>query len=398
VQNIVSDINSSDLVGMLDALAPAERTAIADPLIKDLDELKRTHVLSSDANLNHVPGASVSLTGLTYAPSVVINDHVQIVLLTGGTVHLDTDLSKLPFSSEFIQQVAPRGGLTGTQRSTVDIAKAVQDNGGKPIRIATEKVSGRWYPSLLYTIADNATTRAGLPAPTAGDAVPAVGAVSAEEAVRQEVMALLGGDVAGAIKLASPDELAALHDYGGVLIHAFGSHYPAAPVSIDNLSLASVAGPAGVRYVNLQSLSLRVKNGGPISMTVDGNCIRMTMSGRTRRMCASEIVKQLDQFATEFGGHPLTAAQRQAVEDVASSDRVGGIVATQIGGQWYVNPVQTMFTGTTRLLGALKDNDLLELIGLFRNFGFASGGGSVSSGGGIVGSSSAPVCTTWPNC
>jgi hypothetical protein len=390
VQQIVADINSSDLVGMLDSLAPAERTAIADPLIKDFGELRRSHILSSDADLSHVAGTSVSLTGLAYGPSVVVNDHVQIVQLTGGTVHVDADLSKLPFSSEFISQVAPHGGLTGSESSTVDIAKAIRDNDGKPIRIATEKVSGRWYPSLLYTIADNATTDSGLPAPTAADAIPAQGATSAEAAVQQEVMALLDGDITDAIKLTSPDELAVLHDYGGVLIDQIGPSYSAAPIKIDNLSLTSTPGPNGIRYVDLKSVTVRIDHGGSVTLSVDGTCVRMTVSGHpTRRMCASQIVNQLSQMARGFGGRPLTSAQRHAVQDLAAGDRIGGIVATQIGQQWYVNPVQTIFSGTTRLLGSLKGNDLLELIGLFKRLGSRA---VISTGSGGM------ICANGPHC
>jgi hypothetical protein len=369
VEKIVGDINSSDLIGMLDSLAPPEKTAIADPLIKDFDELKRTHVLSSDADLNHVAGATVKIHDLAYGPTVTVNDHVQIVQLTSGTVHIDADLSKLPLSSEFIKQVAPHG-LTGKQQETVDIADAVRANDGKPIRIATEKVGGRWYPSICYTIADNATTDSGLSEPKPADAIPAEGADTPVGAVRQLVVALLDGDVAGAIRLASPDELAVLHDYGSVIVDQAGASYSPAPVKIDNLELTSTPGPDGSRYVDLKTVTVRVQDGGPVTVTVDGNCMEMTTPGqRMKRMCPNQVVDQLDRMAKEFGGRRLSEQQRAALQRLVSSAQAGGIITTQSGGKWFVNPVRSLFQETTRTLHNLEENDVLVLVGLLQQFG-----------------------------
>ena len=148
VEQVVADLNNSDLVGMLDDLAPGERVAIADPLIKDFDELKRTHVLSSDADLSHFAGAAAQFSGLTYGNNITINDHVQIVSITGGSVHIDTDLSKLPFTAEFLKTIGLEHGLSGKHSDTINIADAVRANGA-PIRIAAEQVGDRGYPSLM---------------------------------------------------------------------------------------------------------------------------------------------------------------------------------------------------------------------------------------------------------
>jgi hypothetical protein len=368
VESVVTDINNSDLIGMLGALAPAERISIAEPLIKDLDELKRTHVLSSDADLSHVAGASAAIKGLTFGPTVTINDHVQVVQLTGGTVRIDADASKLPFSKEFVRQVFPHGGLTGSETQTVDLARVIRANDGHLIRIATEKVGGRWYPSLLYTIADNATAAAELPNPTATDRIPAVGAGSPEDAVKKLVTTLLDGDIAGAIKVLSPDELAALHDYGGVILAQVGSTYPPAPVKLESLSLNSRPGPDGTQLVSLDSASVLVKHVGRMSISIDGDCVRMTIAGHTQRFCTNQAVSQLDQLAKAFVGHPLTSAQRKALQDLTSGSSIGGIVTTQSGGKWFVNPVRTIFATTTGLLQSLQDDDLLQLIGLIREF------------------------------
>src|SRR5262249_47055523 len=122
---------------------------------------------------------------------------------------------------------------------------------------------------------------------------------------------------------------------------------------------------------------------------VDGNCVRATIGGRTQRMCAGREFDQLPQLFKQLTGKPLTAAQRQALLDLSSATNLNtGIVTTQVGGKWFVNPIQTLMDGTNTLLEKFKNNDLLELIGLFKEmsraaaFGVAGGSG----GGGM------PVC------
>ena len=228
VENAVADMQQSDLVGLLDDLAPGERDALANPLRDDITKLKDLHVLNSNANANSIPGVTFKANNLTYgAKPIVINDHVQIVQLTGGTIDVTGDSSKLPFSDEFRAKAQMRNS-SQTQHITVG------ESG--PVRIATVKVGGRWYPSLTYTAADAA---AGHEVPSAADAIPATGSSSAEDAVKDEVDALLAGDVKSALARISPAELGAIHDYGGMLVDRVPSWH-ATGVKIDTLDLEHI--------------------------------------------------------------------------------------------------------------------------------------------------------------
>lgn len=367
VQTIVDDINSSDLVGMLDALAPAERTSIADPLIKDFDQLKRIKILSADADLGHVSGVGVHVSDLKYGPTVVINDHVQIVQLIGGTVRATGTASQLPLSREFVQQAFPDGLPAGSQSDTANLADAVQQL-GRPIRIATEKVDGHWYPSVLYTIADNAATAAGLPKPSPSDAVPAVGQSSPEEAVRTMVRSLLAGNVPGAIQVLAPDELAALHDYGGLITQAVGDFR--APFTVTELDLDSKPGPNGSALVHLTSVALRMSD-GDVRMTVNGDCVVMSGAGGTDRVCTADIVKELRGLARRALGRPLTASEQSTLQKFFGETNVagGGVVTTKVNGEWYVNPLRTLLGGTTSFLGRLQSEDVRNIVNLIHEFG-----------------------------
>lgn len=356
ITKLVSDINANDLVGVLDDLPPGERDAITKPFLDTVDQLKRTQVLRSDADLHKVDGVDVSASNLTFASkTVTVNDHVQVVELTGGTIHVSADAAKLPFTSQFLNLAAPDGLKGSTVDQTVDVGQKVRQS-GKPIRLATQKVDGRWYPSLLYTIADNAVTSQHLTAPTSS--IPANGASSADEAVRGFVEALLAGRVERAIELSSPDELAVLHDYGQLVVDR--AHYSAAPVQITNLTFSDSSVSGGV-LVTLKEIDLTAQ-GQTVSVKVDGQCISATVGGETRRFCGSDIANSLGST-----GISLTPDQAAALSRAFSGISKLGLTATQSGGKWYVNPIRSYFSLSATVLAGLHDGDLLTLIGIVRD-------------------------------
>jgi hypothetical protein len=361
IESIVSDLNNDDLVGVLDDLAPGERKAIAQPFLDTVDELKRGNVLRSDTNLNKVGGVDITAGGLTFADkTITINDHVQIVQLTGGTLHLRANASQLPFTSDFLKTVAPNGLPSNNVSESLDIGSVVRET-GKPVRIAAQKVGGKWYPSLLYSIADNATTASGLSAPSASDRIPAVGASSADAAVRSFVEALLAGQVQRAAQLLSPDELGVIHDYGKLITDR--AHYSAVGVTIKNLTFSDTPIKGGTR-VTLKDLDLTTSDGNEVHLTIDGTCLSVTVGGDQKKICVSEGVDQIERLLGETGGKQLTAEERTALEHVLTSITKVGIDASQTSGSWYVNPIRSYSELTTSVLSTLQGRDLLVLLGL----------------------------------
>ena len=366
IQQIVDDINASDLAGVLDDLAPAERTAIADPMLKAIDELKRIHVLQPSADPKKVDAVHASITHLTFAPTVQVNDHVQIVRITGGSVSISADVSRIPFTKDLVNALFPNGQPSNSGSTTVDIAQAVHDNGDKPFRFGAQKVDGRWYPSLFYTIADNAVVDAGMRAPTAADQIAAVGADSPNAAVTQLVQALLGGNLTRAIELTAPDELAALHDYGGVLLRATGPTYKPAPVRLDSLEMTPTTSSGNSQRLVLKSLALTTADGKKVAVLVQGSCVSVTVGGDEQRVCASQVSAQINSLVQQFTGKPVTPAQRTAFEHLfGSTTQAGGFVTTKADGKWFVAPVQTVFEAATSIVARMQGDDVIELIRLF---------------------------------
>jgi hypothetical protein len=364
VNSIVDDLNNSDLLGALDDLAPGERDAFAKPVREGITQLKRLKVLSGTADASHVAGFTFKASGLTFAKQTVkINDHVQIVNLTGGTLDVNSNAAKFPFSQEFLKVAYPHGLPASAQQTRhVDLGQVVkQQRDGRPIRIATERVGGKWYPSVFYTVADKMAENA---VPSSSDAIPAKGASSPEQAVKSEVTALLKGDLTTAIELVSPRELGALHDYGGLLLQSAG-RTPPVNVTIQTLDLTTTNISGGVR-VGLKKLVLRTSSGEQVSVAINGSCADVAAGGQTQHICATQLIDKLGSTLREYlGTAALSPATTQALSRVLTGLTKIGVDTSQTNGQWYINPVRSVLDVTNSVLGALHDNDIINLIEFF---------------------------------
>jgi hypothetical protein len=363
VQAIVRDLNKSDLIGVLDDLVPGERSALANPVLDEIKQLKRLKVLQQSADPNSVSGVKLKVEGLTFADKPVrINDRVQIVQVTGGTLDISADAAKIPFTHDFLEAAFPGGLPTGSnQTQHIDIAKIVRaDRDNRPIRIAAQKSGGKWYPSIFYTIADKASENE---VPKAADAIAAEGGSSPQDVVTKMIDALVNNQYTAAIKLMSPDELAVAHDYGGLLVRGSGAGGSGSPdITVKDLQLKTEQVSGGVTRVTLRSVTV-VSGGDESTVKVDGSCVDTTVKGEHKRMCAADIANQLISFSESLGVSAHVApAQRQAIENLLTGFTKVGVDTTQSGGKWYVNPVRSYLDVTSSVLSGLQNNDLLELL------------------------------------
>ena len=363
VTSIVTDLNKSDLVGVLDDLAPGERDALANPVLEEIKQLKRLKVLQDSADPSNVSGVKLKVAGLTFADkTVTVNDRVQIVQLTGGTLDVSADAAKIPFTRDFLDAAFPHGvptGSNGTQH--IDIGQVVRENNnGKPIRIAAQKSGGKWYPSIFYTVADAAS---GGQIPTSADAIPAAGGSSPQDAVAKMVDALVTKNYTAAIALLSPDELAVMHDYGGLLLRGAGTGR-SSDITVKDLQLKTEKISGGATRVTLGAMTV-VSSGDEVTVKVDGSCVETTVKGEHKRMCASDITTQIIGFLEGLGATHATAAQRHAIENLLTGFTKVGVDTTQSGGKWYVNPVRSYLDVASSVLSGLQNNDLLELLRFF---------------------------------
>lgn len=356
ISGMFDKLDKSDFAGALNALAPNERDAITRPLLSTFDSLKRNDVLRPNADLSHVAGVTFRAKGLKFAAkTLTVNDHVRIVELTGGTITVSADAAKLPLTADLLKAVHAPAASRGTT-STVDIGQEVEKS-GKPIRLAAQRSGNGWFPSLLYTIADNAATSAGLTAPSPADRVPDLGAASADGAVRSIVTDLFQGDVRSALALTSPDELGVLHDYGKLIIERAG--YPPAPVQVKGLRFSD-SQTSGVTRVTLTALDLTVQ-GQDVAVTQNGSCFTVRAAGRTQKTCLTDALAQAEKQAVSGG---MTTAERNAFTDLLSGVGKLGIDVTKTRGRYYVNPVRTYAGLLDQVLSGLKGDDAHLLLNL----------------------------------
>jgi hypothetical protein len=290
---------------------------------------------------------------------------VQIVQLTGGSLTVSGDASKVPLSQDFLDAVVP-GGLNGKKTQHVNIADELRKSGLPAARLATQKVDGSWYPSLFYTIADNATYKKGLP--TASDAIPATGASSADDAVTDLVDDALKGDSDGIVGLLSPDELGVLQDYGRKVIPSSHFKVPFGDIKVSGLSFDSKSVGDGAQLLTLKTATI-TDNGHSTSLARDGDCVTVKLSnGPSKRTCpGTSAAASIGGLVEDLTGHPLTTRQVTAIDHLFAGASGGGIVVSQTDGKWFLNPVRTITTDAGTLLSGLQSGDLLAIIGIVKN-------------------------------
>ncbi|PRX45116.1 hypothetical protein B0I33_110215 [Prauserella shujinwangii] len=360
---LATALGDGDVVGLLSALAPAEAAVLVDPVSDTTAELKRLGVLDESADPESLSGLRISTEGLRFdeAQAEQVNDHLTITKLTGGTLTIDVDLARLPLAGDFLDAVLSadeRRALEGARRSrTVDVADLVRE-AGEPIRIATVRVDGEWYPSLFYTVADYALRDAGEPWPQ--QSIPAVGADSPNDAVRALVQAALDADPRRVIELLPPDEMAVLHDAGPALVAAAGQDLEPAGAEIVRLETETSEVTGGTR-ATLTELELRQAGGpGTFSLVRDGDCYRVTVDGDSQQVCAD----QFGVLVARESDTPFPPEARQALQSFGTGlVRQGlGVVTTEVDGKHYVSPLRTLNEVGLTVLRSFDREDLLTLL------------------------------------
>jgi len=371
VTALFSTLSNSDPIGLADQLDPAEAALFTDLNSDIITELKRLDVLSSDASTDAMTGTKITVKDLTFAcDNEVINDHLQIVKLTGGTITIESNPADLPLSSKIKDAFGSQIDQAQPQSQTVNIADEVANNDGKPFRIATVNRNGQWYVSLFYTIADNATQEAGLPNPTASDAIAAVGSNSPEDAVNALVQAVQAGKLEDAIAVTAPDEMGALHDYGKLLLQqgdasSIEGDLQDAGFTIDNVTW-DVSDVTGGKKVSIKSLDVTAQ-GETVSVERDPAAGSLTLTAPGQPAVTiddSTIDTYIGDYAQSANLDP------QAVEIIKREFKqiIGlGLVTTQVDGKWYVSPVRSFGDVFTSLLKGLEPGDIDYLIKLSGN-------------------------------
>ncbi|MGH3434826.1 MAG: flagellar basal body protein FliL [Thermocrispum sp.] len=366
---LMTAVQDGDVIGMMDSLAPAEASVLSDMVADYVAELKRIEVLDPSADPENLTGIDIEATEeLVFddGRAKKVNDHVTMAALTDGTLQLSGKFSEIPLAKSFKDAlIPPRAQAQLDQRSpneTLDIGAMVAKT-SQPIYIATVEVDGEWYPSLFHTIAHYALERSGEQWPAT--ATPAVGASSPNEAVNALVEAIRTTDMQRAIELMPPDEMAALHDLGPLLIEKVNAQPESQqdlPFELVKLETDEEEVSGGTR-LTLRSLEVRITGGsGPSTMSLakTGDCYTMTTDGQSQQMCAADLAEQVRQ---EAGSHIPPQAVEPIIEIVqAFYTKSLGVVTTEVDGKHYVSPLRTYSDVGLTLLKSIEPEHIRALI------------------------------------
>jgi len=324
VSALLSAASSGNVTGMLDAVDPVERAAIAPALDATVADLEKLGILAPGTNLSAIPGVGVTFTGVTTeTESLGDRSDLAAVVFTGGTALAHVDPSLLPLGTVVKGLM---GSVTGNATGTVpDVPVPLAGPHAEDHPIATIQRDGQWYVSIGYTVAEVARRAAGLALPSPASALPAVGESTAEGVARTLVAAATAGDITRLIELTDPQESAPLHDYGSLIIQSAG-HVPAPPVTVTSLDLATSPVDGGT-LVTVTDFSASVGHGDTVALTPDG-CLRFSS--------------------------PTTTTQ-QVCQPAGTNLLAGyGVVAVERNGTFYLDPYRTVLDDVEHLVAGLN--------------------------------------------
>ena len=220
VDALFKTLSNSDPIGLADQLDPAEAALFTDLNSDMITELKRLEVLSPEASADSMTGTTITVDGLTMQDQTeTINDHVQIVKLTGGTVTVASDPTNIPLSDTFKEQFG----------SEIDAGAAAVPDGQHRRRGRRERRRadpGRHRQARRQLVRQPLLHDRRQRGPRRGSAQPdrrptssrPRARTSPEDAVDALIERAQQGDLKSVIALLPPDEMGVLHDYGQLIL------------------------------------------------------------------------------------------------------------------------------------------------------------------------------------
>jgi hypothetical protein len=350
---LVDSANKADVAGLLTVLPPAEGALLRDLNTQTAEELKRLEIYKKDADTNKIQGFHADGLKFDDSKRQKVSDTLEINMLTEGVITMNSGADNLPLTDKFKDAMKGSIGSAPTkQPAPLDIGKEVKRT-GKPIRIATVKVNGEWYPSIFYTLADYALQSAKKPWPT--KPIAANGAASPGDAVREMANAALDANLQRVIELLAPDELGALHDAGPVLLEAIGGKAKPTGAKITKFETDANSITGGTK-VTLKELEVTA-DGTTVHIVRQGDCYVATVQGETRKLCATDATQQI-------GGAKMPASAKQALTHLTEGlfKNGLGVVTTEVGGKWYLSPGRTFFELVLTALRSLQPADIDALL------------------------------------
>lgn len=384
VEGVFQSLADGDILGVVDHLRPSEAKFSADMTGDFVDQLKRLDIIESSTTPEQLYSFDVTVSGLTFAPTPIpINDRVQVVEVTGGTIAFDGGKTTEVLTPK-VRAALPDANAAPVDLDSFDIATQTAAT-GHALRIAAVSEDGAWYPSVAYTIADNAAyTTIGADYPSKLSPIAAVGAASPEAAMDNLVTALVAGDVEKLIATLDPGTMGALQDYASLGFNSGDDHCLWGPggdaqsgACIQNqVSVSSAAWTTtevtGGQKVSIGSLVLATPD-GVASITRDPSVPSLTLSapGEETIVISPDDVPDFFTALTDNFGIDLSGESAQVTDivqrELAQVLNLGIIMVQRPGDEWYVSPGHTFSDVFVSLLRGLQPGDIDYFLSLSGN-------------------------------
>lgn len=209
VRDFVAATADEDILGMIDALDPAEVPAARQATERGRADAVEADLVSEGFSLDGLDGLDVAFADLDLVTEP-LDDGLAVVTFAGGSASWSFDPAAFPLGADL------REALAGELAVTTDSASFAEQD--EPLQLATVERDGRWYVSVSYTVAEYAREAAGLELPAAP--LTAVGADTPEAAADEFYSNLVSLDIAGVLSSAAPGEGDAVLRYAPLLLDA----------------------------------------------------------------------------------------------------------------------------------------------------------------------------------
>ncbi len=356
VQSMMAAAQKSDLLGMMEQLAPGERNLLIESGVPILEELKRLDVLSPSTNLNAVDATKVTFAGQTFSETP-LRDDIATVRISGGTVTTSGSATKL--FGKTLKKFAG-DSLTDAPQKTENFAG---------VTITTIKRNGHWYVSGAYSIAEAVRVESGKPMPTEAQSIAPAGADTPELAMRQMIEAAGALDARKAIALLDPEEFGALQDYAPLFINDVEKNAAKVrskyTVSFPNLQIAATknGSTAQVKITNMSvDLTIPDLDGKAIHTVIDGDCVSISIAEKSSKRCGAEVGKLFNDLSDrQDSSYPYQDFKLDQGKQAETT-------VVQRNGKWFIAPIRTVLSSVLVKMKSAKPSDLTGDLGPFGLF------------------------------
>lgn len=362
-KDLMAAVAKNDLVGILDRLHPGEAKLFREANEKQAAEYKRLGVYKPEADPVKLPENFVKAEGVEFdGPGQQINDRLTVHTLHKGKITVNPAASdrNSAYTEKFQKLMEKLSGSNSavSETTTIDLEKVKGPNGHKP-SVATVKVGDTWYASILYSLADNGLKAAGKSWPQ--QSIPAKGADSPEQAVREVITAAVDQNMTRVIELLPAEEMAVLHDMGQVLVTELSTDAPPSAKLLElETRTSDVPGVPGAKKLSPTKVTVEVE-GHRFTVARQGDCVLLPIQGKTARICVDQLLAGAEAAAAEQGIE-LSEAAISVLDRLVVAVLDLGVVTVEQGGKHYLSPVQTFSELGLSVLRKLQPADIDELI------------------------------------